>query len=160
MRKFFVLLLGLLLITGGLGLAAAAAEADLMTDIYGETTLRATVNPFYVELPWAKKKWGGSGTATYGISGINMGAKGPSPTPFYGLLQLNLERDTDSLDYNFSTFESGIGAQLQVFENVSIFGEITAADISLDQLNDTKPVFTAGMRWDFALWPTAQSGET
>lgn len=158
MRKFLAFFLTLLLVTGGAGLIAGAAEADLMTDIYGETTLRATVNPFYVELPWAKKDWNDNGTKTYGISGINLGAKGPSPTPFYGLLQLNLGRN--GVEYSVTHFETGIGAELEAFENVKIFGEITAADLRLDDLGKTKPNFTVGMRWGFALWPQAAPGET
>lgn len=140
-----------------MGVMGVAAEMDLATDIRGETTIRATMQPLYVELPWAQERWNGSPDPHWGISGMNFGLRGLGYDPFYGLLQVNITRNVKTDEFDFDMLEFGLGAELMILKNVNIGGEVTTTGLGLQDLTKLKPNLQLFARWDFAIWPRTQT---
>lgn len=151
MRKLLIVFLVL-----GLGILAApsvqseAADLNFQYDILqNEFSFRGTVPPVYGEIPFAKEKWGGSGTSHFGLSGFNLGLRGPEITPFYLKLQGNFERDVTTNEYGFGGMEVGLGGYFDLFQTTNFGAEASVSHLNLRDIRENEFHIEAFVKWKF-----------
>lgn len=141
MKKLTIFFLVLALISSTAAMVSAA-EADFRYDILAsEFSIRGEQGPVLAEIPFAEKKWKKSlSEPVWGLSGFNVGVKGPELSPFYAKLQFNWLRSTNikkgkETEYNFDGVEVGIGGVYDLWNYTSFGAEVSLQNPSLKQID-------------------------